>query len=212
METTTERGLSKTRIEALSDGIFAFAMTLLILDVKIPSLELGHEAELPRRLLDVAPRFLAYAMSFLIVGVHWVGHHAQLHYIRRTDRAYIWSNLFYLMAISSLPFSAGLMGQYPRQPIAITIYCLTLIVAGLLLFGQLRYAAGRGQLFDPDIDPRFIAAGGRRILMGPKIYLAAALLSSLSPSLSLLLCILTPLLYMVPGEVDRYWHLGHRRS
>ena len=212
METTTERGLSKTRIEALSDGIFAFAMTLLILDVKIPSLEPGQEAELPRRLMEVAPRFLVYAMSFLIVGVNWVGHHAQLHYIRRTDRACLWSNLCYLMAISSLPFSAGLLGQYPRQPAAIVVYCGNLIAAGLLLFGQLRYAAGRGQLFDPDIDPHFIAAAGRRILMGPKIYVAAALLSFFSPSLSLLLCILTPLLYIVPGEVDRYWHLGHRRS
>jgi uncharacterized membrane protein len=212
MHSRTERGLNKARIEALSDGVFAIAMTLLILDVKIPSLEPFEEAQLPRRLLEIVPRLLAYVMSFLIVGVYWVGQHAQLHFIRRTDRAYLWSNLFYLMAISSLPFSAGLLGRYPRQPIAIIIYCVTLIVAGLLLFGQLRYAAGRGQLFDPDIDPHFIAAGGRRILMGPKIYVAAALLSFFSPSLSLLLCILTPLLYIVPGEVDRYWHLGHRRS
>jgi uncharacterized membrane protein len=212
MHTTTERGLSKARIEALSDGVFAIAMTLLILEVKIPSLEPGHEAELPRRLLDVAPRFLAYAMSFLIVGVNWVGHHAQLHYIRRTDRAYLWTNLFYLLAISSLPFSAGLLGQYPRQPASFVVYCGNLIASGLLLFGQFRYAAGRGQLFDPDIDPAFIAAGLRRILMGPKIYLAAAILSFFSPTLSLLLCILTPMLYMIPGKVDRYWHLGHRRS
>jgi uncharacterized membrane protein len=212
MQTTTERGLSKSRIEALSDGIFAFAMTLLILDVKIPPLEPGHEAELPYRLLDVAPHFLVYAISFLIIGVHWVGHHAQLHYIRRTDRTNLWTNLFYLLAISSLPFSAGLLGRYPRQPASIIVYCGNLIAAGLLLFGQLRYAAGRGQLFDPDIDPGFIAAAGRRILMGPKIYLIAAVLSVFNPSLSLLLCILTPILYIAPGKVDHYWHYGHRRS
>ena len=126
MATTTERGLVRLHIEALSDGIFAFAMTLLILDVKIPSLETGSGSRAAARLVEVAPRFLVYAMSFLIVGEYWVGHHAQLHFIRRTDRAYLWSNLFYLMAISSLPFSAGLLGQYPRQPIAIIIYCVTL--------------------------------------------------------------------------------------
>jgi len=145
MGTNTERGLSKTRIEALSDGVFAIAMTLLILEVKVPSIEPRREAiELPRRLWEVAPRYTAFAMSFLIIGVHWVGHHAQLHYIRRTDRAYLWTNLFYLLMISSLPFSTGLLGQYPRQPAAIVVYCVNLIVAGLLLFGQLRYAAGPG--------------------------------------------------------------------
>ena len=212
MATMTDRGLNKSRIEALSDGVFAIAMTLLILDVKVPAIEPGREVELARRLWEVAPRFLAYVMSFLIIGVNWVGHHAQLHFIRRTDRFYLWSNLFYLLTISALPFAAGVLGQYPSQPAAILLYCGNLILSGLLLYGQLLYAAGPAMLFDPDIDPGFIAAGGRRILMGPCIYVAASAVSFLSPGLSLALCIITPLLYILPGKVDRYWRQGHRQG
>jgi uncharacterized membrane protein len=80
-------GIGKGRIEALADGVFAIAMTLLILDVKLPVLEADQaRAELPRRLLELWPRLLAYAASFLILGVYWPGHHAHLLFIRRSDR------------------------------------------------------------------------------------------------------------------------------
>jgi uncharacterized membrane protein len=148
---------------------------------------------------------LAYAASFLILGVYWLGHHAHLHFIRRSDRLFLWINLFFLMVISAMPFSTALVGAYYNEPIAVVVYCGNLIVAGLVLFAQLEYAAGAGRLFDADIDPRFLRLARQRSLMGPAIYLLAAGLAFINTSLSLVLCALTLVLYILPGRVDAYW-------
>jgi len=112
-------GIGKGRIEALADGVFAIAMTLLILNVNVPILVSDQERlTLPRKLVELWPKFLAFAVSFLISGVFWVGHHAQLNFVRRSDRPFLWMNLVFLLAISALPFAAALLSQYHDQPIA----------------------------------------------------------------------------------------------
>jgi uncharacterized membrane protein len=199
-------GPGKGRIEALSDGVFAIAMTLLILDVKVPALEPGQEALLPQKVGELWPRFLGYVVSFLITGVFWVGQHVQLHYVRRSDRLFMWSNIAFLMLISFLPFSTALLGQYPLQPVALCVYGVNLTLAGLVLYGQLLYASGPGNLFEPGMDPRFFALGGQRILMGPAVYSAAILLAFFVPVVSLILYAVVPVLYILPGRVDRFWH------
>jgi uncharacterized membrane protein len=123
----------------------------------------------------------------------------------------MWLNIVFLMVISAIPFSAALIGEYRSQPVAIRVYCGNLILAGAILFVQLRYAAGRGQLFDHDIDARFVTLGGQRILMGPAVYLVAFLLAGVSPIVSLILCGVAPVLYLRPGRVDHYWKNGHRQ-
>jgi hypothetical protein len=85
------------------------------------------------------------------------------------------------------------------------VYCTNLIVAGLVLFAQVRYAAGRGRLFGETMDPRVIKFGGQRILMGPALYAVAMLVAFVSPPLSLAVCAVVPLLYILPGRVDRHW-------
>jgi uncharacterized membrane protein len=117
----------------------------------------------------------------------------------------MWLNLTFRMVISAVPFSTALLGEYHSEPVAVVIYCGNLVLVGLVLYGQLRYAAGPGRLFDDDLDPHFIRAGGHRILMGPVIYLMAIAVAFFSPAVSLGLCVLTPLLYILPGRVDRYW-------
>ena len=210
-QNSNSTGIGKGRIEALADGVFAIAMTLLILEVKVPALLPDQIEELPNRLLQLWPKVAAFVISFLICGVFWVGHHAQLHFVRRSDRIFMWLNIVFLMAISAIPFSAALIGEYPQQPTAIRVYCGNLILAGFVLYAQLRYAAGRGQLFDHDIDARFITLGGQRILMGPAVYLVASLLAGVLPVLSLVLCGVAPVLYLLPGRVDHYWKNGHRQ-
>ena len=209
--TTNAIGIGKGRIEALADGVFAIAMTLLILELKVPALLPDQIEQLPNRLLQLWPKVAAFIISFLICGVYWVGHHAQLHYVRRSDRLFMWLNIVFLMVISAIPFSAALIGEYPQQPVAIRVYCGNLILAGAVLFVQLRYAAGRGQLFDDDIDARFVTLGGQRILMGPAVYFVALLLAGVLPIVSLILCGVAPVLYLRPGRVDHYWKNGHRQ-
>jgi uncharacterized membrane protein len=202
-------GIGKGRIEALADGVFAIALTLLILDVKVPALAPDEGgAALAGKLLDLWPKFVAFVVSFLIIGVCWVGHHAQLHYVRRADRPFLWMNLFFLLCISAMPFSAALLGEHPGQPVAVAFYCANLMVAGLVLYAQLRYAAGPGRLFDPDIDPGLIRAAEWRLLMGPSLYAVAFGLAFVSTSVSLIVCALVPVLYILPGRVDAFWRHG----
>jgi uncharacterized membrane protein len=206
MNETISLGIGKNRIEALTDGIFAIALTLLVLDIKVPALAADEDGSaLVRKLLALWPNFLAFGVSFLIIGVNWVGHHALMHFVHRSDRMFLWINLFYLLVISAMPFLTALLAAYHRFPVAVAIYSGSLIVAGLLLFAQLCYAAGPGQLMEAEKGPDFFRAASGRILMGPVLYAIALVLVFVHTGISLGVCALVPVLYILPGRVDRFW-------
>src|SRR5262245_12950012 len=106
-------GLPANRIEALSDGVFAIAMTILVLEIHVPSVDQVPPRELVHVLWRMWPKIAGYVVTFVNIGTLWIGHHFQFHYIRRTDRTLLWLDLFYLMFVSFLPFAAGLVGSYP---------------------------------------------------------------------------------------------------
>jgi uncharacterized membrane protein len=114
--------LSRNRIEALTDGVFAVAMTLLVLDIKVPELEPPlATAELPLKLLALWPKFLSYLISFVILGIYWVGHHIQLSFIRRADRPLLWINILFLLWVALVPFSTALLSEYAKTRVAIAV-------------------------------------------------------------------------------------------
>ncbi len=114
---------SRNRIEALADGVFAVAMTLLVLDIKVPELQSpSATAELPLKLLALWPKFLGYLISFVILGAYWVGHHMQLSFIRRADRPLLWINILFLLWVALVPFSTALLSEYSKSRVAIAIY------------------------------------------------------------------------------------------
>ena len=207
-EAASRQGLTKSRIEALSDGIFAVAMTLLVLDIKPP--EVTKVAALPRELLALWPRCLSYAVSFLMLGIYWVGQHNQFHLIRCADRTLLWINIVFLMAISFVPFSTALLSAYPLQPSAQTVYGGNLIAIGLLLLWHWTYATHRHRLVDPELDDRMIRAVIKRILIGPALFTLAIASSSLSAVASLVLYVVAPLIYVLPGRVDDHWQRSTR--
>jgi hypothetical protein len=90
-------GLSTTRIAAFSDSVFAFAATLLVLNIKVPELLPAQLTELPRQVFQLWPQLLSYIMSFVIVGIYWVAHHVMFHHIKRSDRLMLWLNITFLM-------------------------------------------------------------------------------------------------------------------
>ena len=201
----TSLGLSKARIEALTDGVFAVAMTLLVLDIKVPIVEQAVSEGLPHSLLALWPRFLSYAISFIMLGIYWVGHHNQFHMIRRTDRALLWINILFMMGVSLLPFSTALLSQYANEPSAIIVYGVNLIIVGLVLFWHWRHATFGHRLVDDDLDPSIVSLAARRILVGPALFLIAIGVSYFSVWASLAIYILTPLFYVFPGSIDRQW-------
>ena len=121
--------MNKNRVEALSDGVFAIVITLLILDIRVPDVDYS---QLAASLATILPRIFAYAISFGVIGVYWLAHHQSLQLIGKLNGFMIWLNLIYLLAVSFMPFPTALLGRYPMQPIPIVIYGINLIVANAL--------------------------------------------------------------------------------
>jgi uncharacterized membrane protein len=202
--------LSRNRIEALTDGVFAVAMTLLVLDIKVPELQPPlATGELPLKLLALWPKFLSYLISFVILGVYWVGHHIQLSFIRRADRPLLWINVLFLLWVALVPFSTALLSEYAKTRIAIAVYGANLIAIGLTLALHWWYATTEARHVDPDIHPHLVRGAMKRTLMAPVIYLIAIALSFVRAEMSLILYALVPLLYILPGRIDIHW--GARR-
>ena len=151
--------LSKGRIEALSDGVFAIAMTLLVLELKIPDLPKdATQAELLSKLKELLPHFYSYAMTFVLSGVFWVFHHFTFHFIRHTTRVLLWLNVIFLMFVSLLLFSTHLMGDLMRHSVALMFYFGNQTVLALLLKAQWIYAQHAG-ILEVKTDERW----GRRL-------------------------------------------------
>ena len=180
-------GTSLDRLAALSDGVFAVAMTLLVLDLKAPSVPKraqqplwsggggASERALSHGLLhNVAPRLLPYVMSFLTLGIFWVGQQTQLHSFTRSSRALTWIQLSFLMAVTLLPFSTGLLAQDTTYRLSIAVYWLNLTALGLVLLISLRYADRAGLITDETTD-EMLAAMRRRIVVYQCLYAVAAL-------------------------------------
>ncbi len=204
-------GLSKNRIEALSDAIFAFAMTLLVLDVKIPKLpEAAVQAgQLLPTLLALWPKFLSYVMSFVVLGVYWVAHHGYAHFLKRTDRWMLWLNLLFLMFIVLVPFSTDLLGDYPKERVAVMIYGANFVALGLAFYLQWRYATTGHRLVGRDLEPEVIRRGRRRMLGAAAVYCCAALLALANPMLSIIMYAVIPLYFILPSRIDRHWTHSH---
>ena len=126
----------KGRIEALTDGIFAVAMTLLVLDLRLPdalALAAIDDAGLRAALLTLLPKLESYVISFLVLCVFWLGHHRLMHLVRGVDHLFLWRNLLFILFITFVPFSTSLMGQYRSLDDAPLVYGVNL---GLVLAAQ----------------------------------------------------------------------------
>ena len=180
-------GSSLDRLSALSDGVFAVAMTLLVLDLRAPSVPKraqhpiwsggggGSEHALLHDLLHhVAPRLLPYAMSFLTLGIFWVGQQTQLESFTRSTRALTWIHLTFLLAVTLMPFSTGLLAQDTTYRLSMAVYWLNLLALGVVLFISLGYADHAGLMSD-ETTKDMRAALKRRIVVYQGLYALAAL-------------------------------------
>ena len=190
------------RIEALSDGIFAIVMTLLVLELKVPHLQDNSNGELLRYLLSLSPVFISYVISFIILGIYWVGHHNQMHFIKKSDRTFLWLNLMFFMFVSLVPFSAALLGEFHTDQISVIIYGLNLSFCGLSLFLIWRHAI-LAKLTEESLSQDFINMVNTRILTTPVICLLAIGVSFINVSVSLVLLAAPIIFYILPGRLDK---------
>lgn len=196
------------RLEFLCDGVFATAMVLLALDLKIPRIPANRLPEaLWPALVELWPRFASFGLSILVIGMIWTAHRFQTHFIRRTDRLYGWLTLLYLGSVALIPFAAGLLGQYWEQPLAARFYAAVLMVGTTLNLLICLYATRGRRLVDADCDPGIVAVMTRRAAENVVIYSVAFLLSLISAKLCLAIFVLAPVFFIIPGRMDQYWPL-----
>jgi uncharacterized membrane protein len=189
--------MEKGRLEAFSDGIFAIAATLLVLEITVPHLEEG--GSLGRTLLDLWPSYLAYATSFLTIGIMWVNHHSVFRQIGETDHRFLFINLGLLMLIAFVPFPTILLARYAwggNGAAAALTYGITLTITALFFNLLWRYAAWNNRLLRPDADPVEVSGISRAYLPGPFMYGGATLVALVSPEASAALFLAVALFYV----------------
>ena len=137
-----------------SDAVFAIAITLLALDIRLPATaEIGTDAELLRSLLSIWHQYLGYVISFLVIGLFWTGHHRKFAAIVRVDSRLMWLNLLLLMGVAFVPFPTAVLSEFGTRTATI-LYALTMAVLGLISAALWRHASGRDSLIDPRISRR----------------------------------------------------------
>jgi uncharacterized membrane protein len=199
MPTTYDQlaGRSVERLAALSDGIFGVAMTLLLLELHVPARETIHsESELWHALGALAPQLVVYLMSFLTLGIFWVGQQTQLSHLTGSDRHLTWIHLLILFAITLMPFSTRLLAEFITFRAALLAYWANIAVLGLLLYASWRWARSAA-LIDPEFAPELQAVICRRIVHAQSWYAAGAALCAVSSWLSIAWIVCVQLTYVI---------------
>ncbi len=189
----------------MSDGIFAVAMTLLVLDLAVPAVEAAHvqqplwasgaiqsEQVLGDALVKLSPRLLTYLMSFLTLGIFWLGQQTQLSYFARSNRNLAWVHLSFLLGVSLMPFSTGLLADFITYRLALVVYWLNLLLLGVILLISWRYAERSGLMKD-EATAEIRSANERRIVTYQALYAFGALLCVISTYVSIVFIILLQL-------------------
>lgn len=189
--------MGKHRVEALSDGVFAVAMTLLVFGFRAGGIS---AAALRSTLLHLWPQLLAYILSFIIVGVYWVAHHTHFHFIARVNRTLLWFNNLFLMIVAFIPFPASLLGEYPDSQVSIVVYAGTLVCANTFLALTWFYASRAG-LLHSGLPARFRRYTLRVTSAPILVYIAAIAVSFASRKISLALFAVVPAFFIIPHRL-----------
>ena len=185
-----------TRLETFSDGVFAIAATLLVLELGVHA---ANGRELGHALLDAWPSYLAYVTSFLIIGIIWVNHHHCVTLISRVDRPFLFINILLLLSVSFIPFPTRLVAQYLQQPgerPAAYAYAATLLVMALLYKIWWRYARGERRLIGANVPDAALRAVDRAFNPGVPSYAITFTVAIFSPLASVILTLVLAAFYM----------------
>jgi TMEM175 potassium channel family protein len=165
------------RLAALSDGLFAIAMTLLIIDLHTPAAEaIRSEGELLQSLLHLMPQIVMYFIGFMTLGIFWIAQQSQIDAFARVDRDLTWIHLGFLAAIALMPFSTALLAHFITYRLALVIYWINMLLCGIGLYASWSYASRAG-LLKGDVDATMSATTKRRIIVYQLAYLVCVLLS-----------------------------------
>jgi uncharacterized membrane protein len=200
--------ITTQRLEAFSDGVFAIAITLLIIEIKVPTEAQLQHTTLAHYLLALWPKYFAYIFSFIIIGIYWANHHYLFKLFVRTDHYFNLLNILFLMSIAFLPFPTGVVGEYildePHRKTAIIFYSLGIYLPAMCWFIIWLYASNKKRIVNPRLSPAFVRALNWQYLLSNLLYLSALALSFFYPGASIIVNIALTLLYLLPPRKPEF--------
>ena len=189
--------MNKARLESFSDGVFAFAITLLVLGVQIPELKKASEPELRQALIGALPQLVPYITSFVTIGTIWLNHHAMFHLVKRVEHITLTLNLFLLLIVAFIPFPTAVLSKYGPLPSSAFLYGCVLTLLGFA-YSLLWLHIVKSRLSGETTEQ---AATGKiaRNLVGSLTYPSAAVLALWHPRISVAIYLILTIFYFVPG-------------
>ena len=187
---------------ALTDGVFAIIITLLVLDIHVPELS-AHET-LGASIVDVRPSFISFVIAFIVAAMQWVGHRDLFTLIRYTDRGIIWLNLLTLFAVCLLPFGSALLSRYYEDPLALRLFGLILMGTSVARTAIWAYATQRPSLIHEPLDRASIRSGLALSVFPVVVYVVAFAIAGVSPQASLAVYASAPVLYFITITLLRW--------
>lgn len=187
----------KNRVEALSDGVYAIILTLLILELKVPSLgDAPTNAQVVQSLVQMTPKFLSWLISFLMLIVFWINHHYMLHLVKHVDQGYVWLNAFILLFQSFVPFPTALMGEYPHNALAVGAFGIVMFVNAMAFIALHYYSAG--PLLKAPEKAFFVKKDALKALVGPFFFLVGTAVAFIHPFIAFGIYLAIPLYFIIP--------------
>jgi len=193
-----ERSLNRARVLTLSDGVFAIAMTLLVLELRVPERTVNVKAVDVLR--DIRPSFIAFLISFFVIASAWANHRDLFEVIRLTDRNLVWLNVVYLLPLTMIPFGAALLSRYGTDKLSLTIYGGLLLAIAVMRLLIWLYATSRPHLLFEPVGRELRRSGVLLVIVPISLYVAAIVLAqvgNIGQDVSVVIYALVPVLYFV---------------
>jgi len=196
--------MASGRLEALGDGIFSIAMTILVLELALPVLKGDGWKDFAHAAAELWPDFLCYAISFVVLGIMWFGHRMMFEYIGRTDRYFIFLGVLFYMVVCLVPFSTRFLAQDTMKWYAIMVYGINLSFCNLTLYAQWLYGINKVTLLHQELPAEVKKEAKILFLLSPVVYGIAIGISFFVPVISIIIFVITPVLYLIPNKIDKY--------
>ncbi len=193
------------RLEALGDGVFSVAMTILVIELALPVIKPGGGwNEFVHAMKESWHGFLCYMISFVVLGIMWFGHRMMFEYIARTNRYFIFLGVLFYMVVCLVPFSTRFLTRDTWEWYAIMMYGINLSLCNLTLYAQWSYGIKRKTLIEREIPAEVKKEARFLFLLSPVVYTIAIIVSFFAPVASIVIYTITPILYLLPNKLDKY--------
>ena len=196
--------MSSTRLETLGDGIFSVAMTILVIELRLPDVRGNSVSDFMQAIYETWHQLFCYLISFIILGIMWYGHRLVFEYISKTNRYFIFLGILFYMVVCLVPFSTRFLAANTFRWYSILPYGLNLSLCNLTLYWQWRYGIHRPSLRTRELPAEVKAEAQKLFLISPLMYSLAIAFSFIIPLVSIFIFFITPILYLLPNKIDKY--------